>query len=148
MSCCQGSRKPEVDFQLFYEVKANLRKDHIDKLAAAGVTQIQPGIESLNTEILQMMRKGVTAIQNVQLLKWCFEYDVEPSWNILYGFPGEQASQYDDFPDICRLLFHLPPPAGVTPVIFERFSPYHFNAAEYGLKLTPFPIYECCIRST
>ena len=39
------------------------------------------------------MRKGVTAIQNVQLLKWCFEYDVEPSWNILYGFPGERASQ-------------------------------------------------------
>jgi ribosomal peptide maturation radical SAM protein 1 len=131
----------EVDFQIFYEVKANLRKDHIHKLAAAGVTQIQPGIESLNTEILKMMRKGVTAIQNVQLLKWCFEYDVEPSWNILYGFPGEQASQYDDLPKVCRLLFHLPPPVAITPVIFERFSPYHFNAAEYGLKLTPFSIY-------
>ena len=131
----------EVDFQIFYEVKANLRKDHIHKLSAAGVTQIQPGIESLNTEILQLMRKGVTAIQNVQSLKWCFEYDVEPSWNILYGFPGEQASQYDDLPNICRLLFHLPPPVAITPVIFERFSPYHFNAAKYGLKLTPFPVY-------
>lgn len=132
----------EADFQIFYEVKANLRKDHIQKLAAAGVTQIQPGIESLNSDILRLMRKGVTAIQNVQLLKWCFEYDVEPSWNILYGFPGEHASQYDDLPKVCRLLLHLPPPAGVTPVIFERFSPYHFNAAEFGLKLTPFAIYD------
>jgi ribosomal peptide maturation radical SAM protein 1 len=131
----------EVDFQIFYEVKANLRKDQIQKLAAAGITQIQPGIESLNTEILRMMQKGVTAIQNVQLLKWCFEYDVEPSWNILYGFPGEQAAQYEALPDVIRLLFHLPPPVGITPVIFERFSPYHFNAAKYGLKLTPFPIY-------
>lgn len=131
----------EVDFQIFYEVKANLRKDQIRKLAAAGVTQIQPGIESLNTEILRMMQKGVSAIQNVQLLKWCFEYDVEPSWNILYGFPGEQAAQYEVLPSVVRLLFHLPPPVGITPVIFERFSPYHFNASKYGLRLTPFPVY-------
>ena len=131
----------DVDFQIFYEVKANLRKDQIQKLAAAGITQIQPGIESLNTEILRLMQKGVSAIQNIQLLKWCFEYDVEPSWNILYGFPGEQATQYEDLPNIMRLLFHLPPPVGITPVVFERFSPYHFNTAKYGLKLTPFPIY-------
>ena len=131
----------DVDFQIFYEVKANLRKDQIQKLAAAGITQIQPGIESLNTEILRLMQKGVSAIQNIQLLKWCFEYDVEPSWNILYGFPGEQATQYEDLPNIMRSLFHLPPPVGITPVVFERFSPYHFNTAKYGLKLTPFPIY-------
>ena len=48
----------EVDFQIFYEVKANLRKDHIQKLAAAGVTQIQPGIESLNSEILRRCEKA------------------------------------------------------------------------------------------
>ena len=46
-------------------------------------------------DILRLMRKGVTAIQNIQTLKWCFEHDVEASWNILYGFPGERASQYD-----------------------------------------------------
>ena len=131
----------DVDFQIFYEVKANLRKDQVQRLAAAGITQIQPGIESFNTEILRMMQKGVTAIQNIQLLKWCFEYDVEPSWNILYGFPGEQATQYHDLPNVLRLLFHLPPPVGITPIIFERFSPYHFDPARYGLKLTPFPIY-------
>jgi ribosomal peptide maturation radical SAM protein 1 len=131
----------DVDFQLFYEVKSNLRKDHIQKLAAAGVSQIQPGIESLNSEVLRLMRKGVTAIQNIQTLKWCFEYDVEPSWNILYGFPGERASQYEDLARVCRLLFHLPPPVGITPVLFERFSPYHFNASQYRLTLRPFPVY-------
>ena len=130
-----------TDFQIFYEVKANLRKDQIQKLAAAGITHIQPGIESFNTEILKMMQKGVTAIQNIQLLKWCFDYDVEPSWNILYGFPGEHAAQYEHLPHLLRLLFHLPPPVGITPVIFERFSPYHFDAARYGLKLAPFQMY-------
>jgi ribosomal peptide maturation radical SAM protein 1 len=131
----------DVDFQIFYEVKANLRKQQIERLARAGVAQIQPGIESLNTEILRLMQKGVTAIQNIQLLKWCFEYDIEPSWNILYGFPGEQQEQYEDLPGTMRLLFHLQPPTGITPVIFERFSPYHFAAPKYGLRLTPFKIY-------
>lgn len=131
----------DLDFQIFYEVKANLHKDQVRKLAAAGITQIQPGIESFNTEILRMMQKGVSAIQNIQLLKWCFEYDVDPFWNILYGFPGEKAAQYDDLPNVFRLLFHLRPAVGVTRVVFERFSPYHFNTAKYGLTLKPFPVY-------
>ena len=55
--------------------------------------------------------------------------------------PASKPANMTDLASVCRLLFHLPPPAGITPVIFERFSPYHFNAAQYGLKLTPFPVY-------
>jgi hypothetical protein len=31
------------------------------------------------------MRKGVTALQNIQLLKWCTELGVRPYWNVLWG---------------------------------------------------------------
>ena len=55
--------------------------------------------------------------------------------------PRRASKSVDSLASVCHLLFHLPPPR-ITPVIFERFSPYHFNAAQYGLKLTPFPIYE------
>ena len=37
------------------------------------------------------MRKGVTALQNLRLLKWCAEIGITPAWNLLYGFPGEPA---------------------------------------------------------
>ena len=129
------------DLSLFYEVKANLTREQVRKLAASGITQIQPGIESFSTELLRMMRKGVTAIQNIQLLKWCYEDGIDPYWNILYGFPGERAEQYKDLPRLMRLLSHLRPPGGLSPVIFERFSPYHFEKEKFKLTLTPFPLY-------
>jgi ribosomal peptide maturation radical SAM protein 1 len=103
----------------------------------AGVIRIQPGIESLSTRLLRLMRKGVTAIQNIQLLKWCHEFGIQPSWNVLYGFPGETAEDYKDFSHIFRLLSHLSPPTGMGPVIFERFSPYHFEREKFGLRLQP-----------
>src|SRR5262245_15054827 len=61
------------DAPLFYEVKANLTKDQLRLLHAAGVRNIQPGVESLDDSVLRIMRKGITAIENVQLLKWCSE---------------------------------------------------------------------------
>ena len=131
----------DLDLSLFYEVKANLTREQVRKLAASGITQIQPGIESFDTELLRMMRKGVTAIQNIQLLKWCYEDGIDPYWNILYGFPGERAEQYKDLPRLLRLLSHLRPPSGLSPVIFERFSPYHFDKDKFKLTLTPFPLY-------
>jgi hypothetical protein len=36
---------------------------------------IQPGIESLSSSVLSLMRKGVTALINIRLLKLCAEYE-------------------------------------------------------------------------
>jgi len=132
----------DLDLSLFYEVKASMTKEEIRRLSLAGVNRIQPGIESLNTEILRLMRKGMTAAQNIQLLKWCFEYGITPSWNILYGFPGEQAKHYSDYPRIIRMLMHLQPPTAIAPVVFERFSPYHFEREKFNLTLKPLGYYK------
>ena len=126
-----------IDFTLFYEVKANLTRGQMEAMRDAGVVRIQPGIESLNSRLLRLMQKGVTAIQNIQLLKWCHEFGISPLWNLLYGFPGETADDYKDYPRIVRLLRHLCPPTGIGPIIFERFSPYHVEPEKFGLKLRP-----------
>ena len=63
-------------------------------LARAGVRSIQPGIESFSDSVLRLMRKGVTGLQNVQLLKWCRELGLRPYWNLLWGFPGEDPQEY------------------------------------------------------
>ena len=134
--------RADVDLTLFYEVKANLTRIQVAALADAGIKTIQPGIESLNAELLTMMRKGVKPIQNIQLLKWCREENIDVMWNILYGFPGETASHYTGLPDLLRTLFHLQPPLGLTPIVVERFSPYHFDRDKFGLKLAPAAAYE------
>ena len=62
-----------LDLEIFYEVKANLHHDQLQRMRSGGIRSIQPGIESLSDEVLRLMRKGVTAFQNIQLLRWCRE---------------------------------------------------------------------------
>jgi len=73
-------RDAGYDFRLFYETKANLKREHLHAMREAGVLSIQPGIESLSTPILKLMEKGVTALQNIRLLKWCAEFGLQPFW--------------------------------------------------------------------
>ena len=101
--------------RIFYEVKGNLTKDQLRLLKDAGVRDIQPGLESLNDSILRIMRKGVTAITNVQLLKWCAELGLRPHWNLLWGFPGEPVAAFEEMAALIPKLAHLQPPAGRAP---------------------------------
>jgi ribosomal peptide maturation radical SAM protein 1 len=128
--------------ELFYEVKANLKKEEVAALHRAGITRIQPGIESFSTKTLKLMRKGVSAIQNIQLLKWCKEIGVTAVWGLLWGFPSEEPDEYARMASLIPLLTHLTPPIGVTQIRLDRFSPNHANAAEMGFtNVAPFPAY-------
>jgi ribosomal peptide maturation radical SAM protein 1 len=122
---------------LFYEVKANLDRQDMATLRAAGVSVIQPGIESMSTATLKLMRKGTSAFRNVSFLKNCAAAGITPEWNLLIGFPGEDEATYEKYSTDIPLMRHLPPPAGAYLVRYDRYSPYFENAAEYGLELRP-----------
>jgi len=121
-----------LELELFYEVKANLRYDQLVTMRAAGVRAIQPGIESFSNEILRLMRKGCTGLQNIQILRWCEELDIKPAWNILGGFPSEAPSEYDRLAEMVPLLVHLTPPLCYTPVRLDRFSPFFTGPEKFG----------------
>jgi len=127
---------------LFYEVKAELSEEDIQRLAQARVTFIQPGIEALATSTLKLMKKGTTAFQNLRLLKHCVTHEVFPTWNLLVGFPGEKEEVYQKYLQDFPKLAHLPPPTGAITIRFDRYSPYFTRAVEYGLDLEPFAFYE------
>jgi ribosomal peptide maturation radical SAM protein 1 len=128
---------------LFYETKSNLKKEHVRLLRRARVLKIQPGIESFSDAVLKLMRKGVTGLQNVQLLKWCKEYGVQPSWNFIWGFPGEPPEEYDRQSRLVPLLTHLPPPVAQAQIRLDRFSPNFFDAERLGFAdVRPLPAYE------
>ena len=135
-----GSVLPELarsgwDLRIFFETKANLRLDQIRELYLAGVTAIQPGIESLSTPILKLMRKGVTALQNIRLLKWCAAHRIAVTWNIIYGIPGEPMEEYPRMVELCRALGHLAPPS-LSHLRIDRFSPYFETPDAFGLRVT------------
>jgi hypothetical protein len=114
--------------EIFYEVKADLTESDVQVLAKARVKHIQPGIESLATSTLRLMKKGTSAFRNLALLKFCAMYDIAPAWNLLIGFPGEGAPVYEKYINDLPLLVHLSPPSDVYPVRFDRFSPYFMKA--------------------
>ena len=132
---------PPENVELFYEVKADLSRADVETLARAHVKRIQPGIESLATSTLKLMRKGTTAYQNLNLLKYCLASGVEPEWNLLIGFPGEPEEVFEKYVRVLRHLVHLPPPSDAFHVRFDRYSPYFVQAAQYGLDLHPSDFY-------
>lgn len=130
----RGRRQQGFDYRFFYEVKANLQPAQVKALRDAGVFRIQPGIESLSSSVLKHMGKGVSALQNVRLLLYAARYDIQVTWNIIYGIPGETSEDFTQMQELVPSLVHLKPPA-LVPLQVQRFSPYFDNADEYGLKL-------------
>ena len=130
-----------------YEAKVNLTRADVEMLSRAGVKHIQPGIESLSTSVLKLMKKGCSRLQNIQLLKWCREVGIRTSWNLLYGFPGESIRDYEDMAEIMPSLWHLDPPEDFGRLRLDRFSPYFKKPEEYGFSnIRPFEAYQHIYR--
>ena len=121
-------------YSLFYELKANLSREQVGLLRRAGVHRAQSGIESLSTHVLQLMDKGVTGIQNINLLRWARYFGISLRWNVLYGFPGETAEDYQRLAATMRHLTHLEPPLACCRVDMERFSPMYEDPARFPVR--------------
>jgi ribosomal peptide maturation radical SAM protein 1 len=127
--------------RLFYEIKSNAKRAQVESMVEAGITAVQPGIESFSSPLLALMKKGVTAAQNVAFLRLAREYGIRVGYNLLVGFPGGGKETYTAMIRSLPALYHLHPPSGVVPIEFHRFSPYHQNPEAFGLKLHPTQAY-------
>ncbi len=140
-------KESSLNADLFWEVKSNLKKPQVRQLKEANIRRIQPGVESFSSQVLKVMKKGVSGPQNIQLLKWCKEIGIEPIWNILWGFPGEDPEEYRQMAAYMPLLFHLTPPITGKQIRLDRFSP-NFTASEaLGFtRIRPSPAYKYVFR--
>ncbi|HKT51392.1 MAG TPA: RiPP maturation radical SAM C-methyltransferase, partial [Candidatus Angelobacter sp.] len=132
----------EPKYALFYETKANLKREQVKMLSEAGVGWIQPGIESLDDNVLRLIAKGNSTFMNLQLLKWAMEYGIHVSWNMLSGVPGACDSWYAEMAEWLPAIFHFQPPSGVIRIRYDRFSPYHSRPQDFGLSLEPSRAYQ------
>ena len=125
-------RRPKI--KLFYETKANIKEKQVQMLREAGVARIQPGIEAFSPNVLRLMRKGVSLFQNIQLLKRCRDNDLAVAWNLLYGFPGENAKDYRDTLEIVKCVSHLHAPMACGWIRTHRFSPMFNFPEKFGIR--------------
>jgi ribosomal peptide maturation radical SAM protein 1 len=111
------------DIQLHYEVRPSLTRAQLRHMRAGGLFSIQPGVESLSTHVLKLMRKHTTGVRNLELIKWCTYYGINNLYNILVRFPGERAEDYRLHCEIIPKIHHWQPPWAVAKARADRGSP-------------------------
>ncbi len=131
----------QPNYELFFEVKSDLKKDTIKKLSEAKIMYVQAGIESLHDDILMIMRKGTTAIGNIEFLKNAKQFGIDVIWNFIWNFPGEKQQSYDEMCTYIPLISHLKYPSALIEVGYQRFSEYFVNYRKYKLNLKPINYY-------
>jgi len=92
----------DLDLECFYETRADLTKEEILLMQQAGVTTIQPGIESFSTELLMLMNKNTSRIRHVQFLRWCKEYESISRTTSSLGSPASRSSGTTTWRRSCR----------------------------------------------
>jgi len=127
--------------EFFLETKSNMHFEQLRAIRRGGVRAIQPGIESFSNQVLQLMRKGCTGLQNIQLLRWCEELGITVFWNLLFGFPAESPAEYARMADLIPQLTHLQRPGYCGKIHVDRFSPL-FTDPSLGIsRPRPAPAY-------
>lgn len=127
-------KRETADLSFCFEVRPDLTKRQLELLRDSGVNHIQVGIESLSTHVLKLMKKGTSLLQNIQVLKWCREYNINVFWNLLYGVPGETVDDYINTFQVIDSIHHLQTPINITAIRLDRFSPLFDNYISYGLE--------------
>ncbi len=127
---------------LFCETKANLNRKMVAALADAGFLHLQPGIESLSSRHLRLMRKGTWQIQNIYFLKLCRQYGITPYWQHMKRIPGEQPDDYARLERLVPLITHLQPPhtGTIGEIELHRFSAY-FDDKKWTRNIRPKSLY-------
>jgi ribosomal peptide maturation radical SAM protein 1 len=123
--------------RIYYQMKSNVTRPLLARLVDAGVTIVQPGIESFSDHILRLMRKGATGLSQVRAIKLMTEAGLDVVYGLLYGTFGETAADLREQAELLPALQHLIPPSYCSPISLDRFSPYAEAPADYGIELLP-----------
>lgn len=129
-------------YEFFYELKANATRQMLGSLAKAGIKNVQPGLESLSSSVLKIMKKGQSGTHVVQFLKWAAEYGLDVEWNLLTGTPTEDPAENERAAANAPSLYHFQPPR-VIQFELDRYSPIYDAPEEYGVTdVRPLYVYD------
>ena len=131
----------EVNY-IFYELKPSIKYEDLRLLKENGLKFIQSGIETLDDNLLAILNKTTTIIDNIRFLRDCKTLGLTPLWNMLINIPCEKKEDYHEILKIIPSLHHLSPPKEIRPVIIHKNSPfYDFYQKNKIKKLKPIKSY-------
>jgi ribosomal peptide maturation radical SAM protein 1 len=122
----------DCSLDLFVELRAPLTRPEFQEMWLAGVRQVQIGVEALASGLLAKMHKGTSAIENIEMMKRCEEFEIRNLSNLLMEFPGSDA---EDVRETLAALDFVQCYQPLRPVVFwlGEASPVHMQPEGYGL---------------
>ena len=133
-----NGRHPDLELNLRPDFPANA----LDIMQQAGVASLLCGIESFSTSVLRKLNKGVTAQQNLRLLRDCRSRNMPLTYGLLMGVPGEDPEAYRAMMILIPKLEHLQAPRFLLAVKLLRWSAYFSDPEAYKITgIYPSPIY-------
>ncbi|MFK7050154.1 Radical SAM superfamily protein [Flavobacterium columnare] len=127
---------------IFYEMRADITYNQMKLLKNAGIKFMQIGIEAFSNNILNLINKGATYIENINVLRYARITGITIGWNLLREVPNDCINDWKQTLKIIPYLRHLDPPSGFRPVELARFSPYYETYSKYNItNLKPFDVY-------
>lgn len=131
-----------TDIRIHYEVRPSLSRAQLKQMHHGGLFSIQPGVESLSTHLLKLMKKHTTGMRNLELIKWCTYYGINNLYNILARFPGETLEDYKIQSQIMPKIHHWQAPWAIAKARADRGSPMYTDPATQSIeRLVPSPCY-------
>ena len=121
------------DFRFFGEMRASTPRRVLKAMRAAGMHEVQIGIEALSTRLLKKLNKGTTAIQNLEIMKHCEDLGIANVSNLILHFPGSDDRDVEE--TLRNIEFAFP----FRPLRFVHFwlglgSPVWQNSRAFGLR--------------
>ena len=117
---------------------ARLRENDLRLLRRAGLHQICQGIDSASPKILNLMNKTFQDFESIyQSAERCLKSGIRPSFNIIFGYPGEGPRERQEtirfIMDVCRRF----PGAEFWTNIFTPYpgSPIMSHVQELGIEV-------------
>jgi ribosomal peptide maturation radical SAM protein 1 len=121
------------DLRFFAEIRANTSMSELTVMRAAGMQELQIGIEALSFSLLKKLRKGTRAIQNLEIMRNCEALGIVNNSNLIMQFPGSDET---DVAETLHALKFALPYRPLQPVNFwlGLGSPVWQNPEAYGIK--------------
>ena len=117
--------------------RAELSLDNLQMLKKVGFNTIFCGIESLDANLLKLLRKGTHPLACINTLKFAAQSEVMVLWCFLYGVPGEKRVYYRRLAQTLAALTHLNPPRSTISLRLLRKSPMFESPLLTGIQALP-----------
>jgi ribosomal peptide maturation radical SAM protein 1 len=138
-----------TDLRIHYEIRPSISRPQLREMRRGGLFSVQPGVESLSTHVLKIMKKHTTGMRNLELIKWCTYYGIHNFYNILVRFPGETADDYQLQCHVISKIPHLQPPYAIVKARADRGSPMFVDPESQSItRLRPAACYEYIFPKT